>query len=285
LGREKQGNLCWGVINWDDPRGELLLDKTEAEVITYGIRNKAEVSAKEIELDLSGIRARIVTPRGNFFIKSPLLGELNLYNILAAVGVGISQKLSLKEIKGGIEKVKEVPGRLERIENNDGILILIDYAHTSDALEKLLSAVEGFASGRVISVFGCGGDRDRKKRPLMGATAARHSDLTVITSDNPRSEDPLRIISEIEEGIEKCQARRYYPRDLPGGFSQKGYVIVTDRKEAIKLAINLAESGDLVTIAGKGHENYQIIGNKRIPFDDQAEVREALARKETRKLN
>lgn len=285
LGGGDRKDRGFGIINLDDSWGKRLLDETEAEIITYGIKNKGEISAKDIDFHSSGISARITTPRGEFLINSPLLGELNLYNILAAVGVSISQQFPLEVIKRGIETAKQVPGRLERVLNDEGILILVDYAHTSDALDRMLSAVKGFTPGRTISVFGCGGDRDRGKRSKMGAVAIKHCDLIIITSDNPRSEDPLKIISEIEEGIKKIRVKKYHPRELVDGFVERGYVAVPDRKKAINLAINFAKTGDQVIIAGKGHEQYQIVGSKILPFDDRAEVRDALLKKEMRKYH
>ena len=285
LNKSISGDLPWRVVNLDDPRGKLLLSNTKTKTITYGMNSKSQVTAKDVKLDLSGINARIITPQGDLSLQASLLGELNLYNIMAAVAVGITQGISLKTIKRGVEEVKKIPGRLERVENNRGMLILIDYAHTSDALEKLLISTGGFSSGKIITVFGCGGERDRGKRPLMGAISAKYSDFTIITSDNPRNEDSSKIIEEIEAGIVKLPVKKYHSPDLRSGFGKKGYAIVRDRREAIKLAVSLADSGDLVVIAGKGHEDYQVIGKKKIAFDDRDEVREALAAGYTEKLN
>jgi len=241
------------------------------------LKGERNISAKDILSSLNGLSAMVITPRGNFPFSSPLLGEFNLYNILASVGIGLALKMDLEEVQGGIEALDGVPGRVERIGNEKGFHIFVDYAHTPDALERILKTMANLKErGRLITVFGCGGDRDRGKRPLMGAIAGRYSDLAVITSDNPRTEDPGTIIREIEEGMKTESIHEADREELSREFKEKGYVKVLERREGIRLAINLAKPGDVVMVAGKGHEDYQIIGRKRFPFDDRCEVNEAL---------
>jgi UDP-N-acetylmuramoyl-L-alanyl-D-glutamate--2,6-diaminopimelate ligase len=188
----------------------------------------------------------------------------------------------LEVIKEGIEGLPGVSGRFEKVENRKGIHVIVDYAHTHDAMERVLLVLKNVLrhspskEARVITVFGCGGDRDRTKRPLMGEVAGRYSDLTILTSDNPRSEDPLAIMAEVEKGFQSIPLEEWQAGALEGWRSKKGYLKVPDRREAIRMAIRLAQRLDAVLIAGKGHEDYQIIGRKRVPFDDRAEARRAL---------
>jgi UDP-N-acetylmuramyl-tripeptide synthetase len=205
------------------------------------------------------------------------VGRHNLENILAATGCGIALDLPLDAIQSGIAATKAVPGRLESIPDPAGRFIYVDYAHTPDALENVLRALDALRQGRIICVFGCGGDRDRRKRPLMGEIAARMSDLAVVTSDNPRTEDPLSIIEDALEGVRRAAPRSYTVDTVQNGFGERGHMVLPDRREAIGLAIGVAEPGDTVLIAGKGHETYQIIGRTSIPFDDREEARQALA--------
>jgi len=224
-------------------------------------------------------------------VRSKLIGSYNLYNILAAVSVGIAMHLPLQTIQAGVEAVEGVSGRFEKVENQRGIHVIVDYAHTRDALERVLAALEKTLSnassdsgpfrfpsggGKIITVFGCGGDRDRTKRPLMGEVAGRYSDLCLLTSDNPRTEDPGVIIREVEEGLKKLALRKWGPKEMGSWRSEKGYLTLPDRREAIRMAVRLAERGDAVLIAGKGHEDYQIIGKEKSPFDDRVEARKAL---------
>ena len=278
---KKKGSCA--VINADDPFGENLALNTIPNIIRYGVKNKFQVFPEHIKLALDGTTARINTPRGSLNIKSPLIGEFNLYNILAAASVAVSQGVSFPNIEKGIESLDKVPGRFERIENREGVSIIVDYAHTSDALERTLSTIKGLSKGKIITVFGCGGDRDRLKRPLMGAVSGKYSDLSIITSDNPRTEDPYTIIEGIEEGIKGLGLKEYSVKDLAGNFYEKGYVIVVDRLQAIKLAINTAKNQDTVLIAGKGHEDYQIIGSEKRPFDDRQEAINAVSERWNRR--
>ncbi len=269
-----------GVINIDDPYGAQLSGEFPS-ALTCGTAAGAAVRAVEARLSMAGIEARVVTPAGDFELRSGLLGDYNLHNLLCAAGAGIALGLSPQTVAAGLAAAPQVPGRLERIDNDRGALVLVDYAHTGDALEKVLQTLAGLSPARIITVFGCGGDRDRTKRPVMGEIAARFSDLAVVTSDNPRTEDPLAIIAEVEGGV-----RRRFPHPwtepeavtIPG----KGFVTVPDRRSAIQLAVRALGPGDLLLVAGKGHEDYQIIGRERIHFDDREELRRALARGESR---
>ncbi|MEJ2037300.1 MAG: cyanophycin synthetase, partial [Desulfosarcinaceae bacterium] len=201
----------------------------------------------------------------------------NLENLLNAIGVGISLDLPLKTIKAGIEALNVVPGRLERIPDPRGRFVYVDYAHKPDALENVLLALRALTVDRIVCIFGCGGDRDRLKRPLMGAIAARLSDLAVITSDNPRSEAPMAIIDEILTGVKSVRTHVYTSGDLQRrGFDQQGYAVEPDRRKAILLGVKASAPGDTLLIAGKGHETYQIIGKERFDFDDRVEVAKAL---------
>jgi UDP-N-acetylmuramoyl-L-alanyl-D-glutamate--2,6-diaminopimelate ligase len=265
------------LVNLDDPKGRLLWEKLFEPKMSYGLNGERHISAKDIHTSITGLSAMAITPQGNFSLHSPLLGDFNLYNILASAGIGLALEVPLEEVRGGIEGLSGVPGRVERIQNEKGFHIFVDYAHTPDALERILRTMGKLkGAGRIITVFGCGGDRDRGKRPLMGGIACRYSDLAVITSDNPRTEDPAAIIEEIEAGMRTESIRKIDPEELSGGFKERGYVKVLDRRKAIRLAIKLAKPGDVVIIAGKGHEDYQIIGRKRFPFNDRYEIKEAL---------
>jgi UDP-N-acetylmuramoyl-L-alanyl-D-glutamate--2,6-diaminopimelate ligase len=265
----------WAIINVDDPSSNRIMAIARAPVIGYGIRNRAHIWASEIRYSEEGLSAIIHTPKGDFEISSSLLGEINLYNILAATCVGLSQKIDIPIIKKGLEEPIEIPGRLQRVPNEEGIVVLIDYAHTGDALERILKTARELTKGRVITLFGCGGDRDRGKRPLMGQIGARYSDILIITSDNPRSESPIKIIDEIEQGVRDEEIKKVGVCDI---FSVNGrvYTIVVDRREAIRVAIATSRPGDVVIIAGKGHEDYQIIGGEKIHFSDFEEAKIAL---------
>jgi UDP-N-acetylmuramoyl-L-alanyl-D-glutamate--2,6-diaminopimelate ligase len=268
---------CVAVINLDDPKGRVLWKMSPLPKMSYGLRGKRHILATEIRAAITGLSALAITPHGEFPFHSPLLGEFNLYNILASAGIGLALKVDLEEVRGGIEALPGVPGRVEAIANDKGLHIFVDYAHTPDALERILKTLANLkGGGRIITVFGCGGDRDRGKRPLMGAIAGRYSDLAVITSDNPRTEDPATIIEEIEGGMRSECSREMDRGQLAQGFAEKGYVKVVERRKAIRLAANLAQAGDVILVAGKGHEDYQVIGRERFPFDDRHEIREAL---------
>jgi UDP-N-acetylmuramoyl-L-alanyl-D-glutamate--2,6-diaminopimelate ligase len=265
------------VIYGGDARGrELLLKVHDAglEAWSYGEDNEWDIHPVKVQSDVAGLKGQLKFKGRHLDFSSPLIGAANLQNIMGAVGVGGCLELPADVIAKGIEQLTSVPGRLEKVENNLEVSVLVDYAHTPDALEKVLGAVRPLTQRRVFTVFGCGGDRDRGKRPLMGEIAARLSDVLVLTSDNPRTEEPLRIMAEIEDGIQKAGLKR-----LGGDSTQteRGYWVQEDRRTAIRIALQAAQRGDLVLIAGKGHEDYQILGTKKIRFDDREVAREELS--------
>jgi UDP-N-acetylmuramyl-tripeptide synthetase len=264
------------VINCDDPRGEELAKILSINVIKTGSAPVCEIKAETSQYKLVGTDGRVSIPRGSFDFKTPLVGIHNVENILSASGVAAALNIAPDTIKAGIEALAAIPGRLERIENTSGRFVYVDYAHTPDALENAVSALKAIAPARIICVFGCGGDRDRKKRPMMGEIVGRLCDLAVVTSDNPRSEDPVAIIDQILPGVNRAQGCRYSAEDLKTGFDKKGYAVEPDRRRAIGLAIRASRANDAVLIAGKGHETYQIIGKTVIDFDDREEARRAL---------
>jgi UDP-N-acetylmuramoyl-L-alanyl-D-glutamate--2,6-diaminopimelate ligase len=253
------------VVNGDDRWGKKLLSELSTGAITYGLEPSAMVRGENFALNEEGIEASVKYPGGQLAVSSSLLGKPNLYNILASVAVALTLNLPLKAIKEGISSLKGVPGRFEPIENSLGFHIFVDYAHTDDALKNLLETVRELNPKRIILVFGAGGDRDKTKRPRMGEAAGTLSDWAIITSDNPRSEEPMAIISDIEKGIQKTGTQNYQ--------------IIPDRREAIEQALSLGEKGDYILIAGKGHEDYQIIKDKIIHFDDAEVIREILQAK------
>lgn len=262
------------IINQDDPRGRLLLQRTQCRKVSYGLE-RGDIHAEGVSLSLEGITADVVTPAGTMTISSKLIGIFNLYNILAAAAAAFSLELSAEKIKAGIEGMGSVPGRMERIENKKGILAFVDFAHTGDALNNVLSTLKKTGAARIITIFGCGGDRDRQKRPVMGSIAAAHSAAVIITSDNPRSERPELIIREIEAGvIAKGFSKAAGPEGCRG--KEKVYLVVPDRKAAIQNGIAMAGPGDVVLIAGKGHETYQETGSEKKHFDDREEAHLAL---------
>jgi UDP-N-acetylmuramoyl-L-alanyl-D-glutamate--2,6-diaminopimelate ligase len=253
------------LINTDDPRGGAMGDAARRPV-TYAVNRSADVTPGPLSFSFAGLEFDARTPRGAVHVRSPLMGRPNVYNILAAVGATAALGLPLEAIERGVEQLEGVPGRFERVSSAaDDIMVIVDYAHTDDALRNLLEMARPLAARRLITVFGAGGDRDRTKRPLMGMVAARLSDVVVITSDNPRSEDPARIIDEVNLGAQPEMKQRSVE-----------VVAIVDRREAILHAVAHAEAADVVLIAGKGHEKYQEIGGVTLPFDDVAVAREAL---------
>jgi len=249
------------VINADDPRGQALIKLTHAQVTSYGMGMGCDIRAEHVRVSRSGLRARLITPEGRVDIASPLIGSFDIYNIMAAAGAARAMDIGLEPIASGVKQLKGVPGRLEMVKNSRGLALVVDYAHTPDALLKALQAVRLLATGRVITVFGCGGDRDKGKRREMGRIAGMESDRVFVTSDNPRTEDPAAIAGQIEAGV------------IESGMSD--YVLDLDRKRAIQRAVQMADNADLVLIAGKGHETYQIIGSEKRPFDDRVVAAEA----------
>jgi UDP-N-acetylmuramoyl-L-alanyl-D-glutamate--2,6-diaminopimelate ligase len=247
------------IINNDDQYGQRIKRLTKAKVLTYGIKNKSNVMAKDINFGMQATEFSLVTAQVNTRIKTSLVGRYNIYNILAAAAWGISAGLRIQDIKSAIEKFKHVPGRLERVKCPGGSSIFIDYAHTPDALFNVISALRGLVKGKIIVIFGCGGERDKLKRPQMGKVVTDLADYAIITSDNPRSEDPGQIIKDITRGLRR-----------------NNYCIVSHRQEAIRKGLSLICKGDCLLVAGKGHEDYQIIKNRVLKFSDQEVVRECL---------
>jgi UDP-N-acetylmuramoyl-L-alanyl-D-glutamate--2,6-diaminopimelate ligase len=259
-----------GLVNADDPRAPALV-RLVARPVTYAVNRAADITPGPLSLGPAGLEFDVRTPRGTLHVRSGLVGRPNVYNILAAVSTAAALDLPFDAIERGVRALAGVPGRFEVVSSPaDGITVVVDYAHTDDALKNVLETARPLTSGRLITVFGCGGDRDRTKRPLMGAVAARLSDLVVITSDNPRSEDPLRIIEDVRGGLADAERR---------AGSADRVLAVVDRREAIEAAIGRARPGDLVLIAGKGHETVQVVGDRVLPFDDGAVAREVLARR------
>lgn len=247
----------WSVINADDEWGRQL-QAGSGSVLTYGIEG-GDVRARQVQSGFDGLRFRVSHPGGHFDVHSKMVGHINVYNILAACSAGLSYGLDAAVIARGVEECRAVPGRFERVEEGQPFLVIVDYAHTDDALRNTIQVARALRPRRVVTLFGCGGDRDRAKRPLMGKAAAEASDFVVLTSDNPRSEDPVAIMNDALVGLRKF--------DTP-------HAVEPDREKAIRLAINEARPGDILLICGKGHEPYQEIGGVRHPFDD----REAAAR-------
>jgi UDP-N-acetylmuramoyl-L-alanyl-D-glutamate--2,6-diaminopimelate ligase len=291
---------AWAVINCLNEFGKNLYDELNINKISIKAEKKGsfsdyehnsdykeyDITPENILYSLSGIKGEVNISDNRFFnFSSHLIGKHNLENILCAAGACIAAGIDLKSINKGIADLKNVPGRLERVENNSGYFVFVDYAHTPDALENVILALSDLKKGRLITVFGCGGDRDAEKRPIMGSVAAKLSDITIVTSDNPRYEDKDKIIEQITVGILKENITQYLPKDIDKAFDAKGYFIESDRKKAINFAIKIAKSGDIVLIAGKGHENYQIIGDKIIDFDDKVEAKKALYAINDRKHN
>ncbi len=265
------------VINCNQKEGRSLLADFAPSGISVGKSSANMIYPASAGLDPKGIRCSVSTPSGEFHVESSLVGDFNLENILLAAGTGFALDLSVDVIKKGIENLKAVPGRLERVFNDQERFVYVDYAHTPDALENVLDTLRKLTLNRLICVFGCGGDRDRQKRPLMGKIASRIADLAVITSDNPRSEAPLEIIGEILAGVRETNSSLCNVSDFQQGFVGHGYVVEPDRKNAIRTAVRASLPGDTILIAGKGHEAYQLIGDKTIPFDDRLEAGSALA--------
>ncbi len=263
------------VINRDDPYGFRLIEETASEIWTYSVqRRDARVWVKSAELTPGGIIAELFTPEGPFRIQSPLIGRLNLYNLVSAATTALALGEDRKSIMEGLAALSRVDGRLERVVLPEGVEyeVVVDYAHTPDAMVKALTCLREMTRNRLLVVFGCGGDRDRSKRPLMGEAAARLGDWVIVTSDNPRSEVPEQIIEEIVNGVRGAKIPFVEPSRTP--TKKKGYTVVVDRKEAIRKALRWAQPGDVIFIGGKGHETYQIVGAEVFPFDDRQVVRE-----------
>ena len=272
------------VLNIDDPRGASLVGQA-GRTLTYAVDRPADICPSRLTQSLRGLAFEAASPAGPIQVRSRLVGRPNAYNVLAAIGAALACGLPIDAIERGLAGLEGVPGRFQVVSGEgDEIAVVVDYAHTDDALKNLLETARPLASARLITVFGAGGDRDRTKRPLMGAVAARLSDLVILTSDNPRGEDPAEIIEEIKRGL-AMPAERTRPSDSREGQARytppkaPAHMAIADRKLAIERAIGLARPDDVVVIAGKGHEKYQVIGDREIPFDDAEVARRALERR------
>ena len=263
------------VINIDDTWGKLLSDSLKG-ARTYSLKEGADIFPEEYSITADGISAVLITPEGAVVIESELLGEFNLLNIMGAVGAAQALGIEREVISRGISTLKRIPGRLDKVTSKESLSeaprFLVDYAHTADALTRVLETLKKITKGRLITVFGCGGERDTEKRPLMGEVSARLSDITIITSDNPRGEDPVKIIEDIEAGIKGTEKF-----NAGTGFSGRGYAVIPERREAIRKAVECARDYDTVLIAGKGHEDYQLIGDECLSFDDKDELARAIS--------
>ncbi|QOR68467.1 UDP-N-acetylmuramoyl-L-alanyl-D-glutamate--2,6-diaminopimelate ligase [Cytobacillus suaedae] len=251
-------NPKFAILNSDDISSQEYQKSTAATVITYGIDNNSDIMAKDISMTSSGTIFTLVTPFGSKTVNTKLVGKFSIYNILASVATCLYSGIPIETIIKSIEGLEGIPGRFELVHEGQGFTVIVDYAHTPDSLENVLTTVKQFAKGKVTVVVGCGGDRDRTKRPLMASIATKYADCSIFTSDNPRSEDPQQILIEMEVGAEG------------------NYKTIIDREEAIKFAVNQAQNNDVIVIAGKGHETYQIIGANTLDFDDRLVAAKAI---------
>jgi UDP-N-acetylmuramoyl-L-alanyl-D-glutamate--2,6-diaminopimelate ligase len=265
-------------INLDDEYGQRLFKIASGKKAGYALNSPANYKGELLSHGWDGIQLKMTCPDGQLILKSPLLGRINAYNILAAGSALLELGVRPEHLIKGVETLCQVPGRMERVDNGRGILALVDYAHTPDALENAVAIAKELKKNRLILVFGCGGDRDRTKRPKMGEIGALNAELLIVTSDNPRTEDPQKIIEEIVPGVEKTGFKKLARLDHDGS----GWMVEPDRRAAIELALSAAAEGDCVLIAGKGHEDYQIVGTTKSHFDDREEVRRVLGARGTR---
>ncbi|HET9313909.1 MAG TPA: UDP-N-acetylmuramoyl-L-alanyl-D-glutamate--2,6-diaminopimelate ligase, partial [Nitrospira sp.] len=254
------------IVNMDDPRGVYVRAACRVPVWGYALNVSADLVAENVRLSMNGSTFTAATPAGTFTVESRLVGEHNVYNLLGAIGVALHGGATCDQVREAVARVNNVPGRFERVSAGQDFTVVVDYAHTEDALVRLLTAARTLKTQRIITLFGCGGDRDRGKRPKMGSVAVEFSDVVILTSDNPRTEDPLAILREVEVGVREALQRR----------PSVQYHMVADRREAIGTAVRLARPGDILLIAGKGHEDYQIVGTKKMHFDDREVAREAI---------
>ncbi|MCW3491239.1 UDP-N-acetylmuramoyl-L-alanyl-D-glutamate--2,6-diaminopimelate ligase [Dethiobacter alkaliphilus] len=262
----KGGRRRRAVINGDDKHWQHFADQTPGEVMLYGLSNHCHVRANDVKVERDAVNFRLETPVGGTEITLKMTGLFSVYNSLAAISVGLLEGIDLARIKAVMESVTGVPGRFELVDAGQNFTVIVDYAHTPDGLENVLQAAREFAPARVLTVFGCGGDRDRTKRPLMGEAAGKYSDYCIVTSDNPRSEDPEKIIDEVIPGLESQ-------------IDKSAYEIEPDRKAAIRRAMELAQKDDVVIIAGKGHETTQVFRDHTITFDDRQIAGELIRRR------
>jgi len=268
----KKNNKKYAIVNIDDPVSDKIINITNVPVITYGLNKKSNISFRNIEMTTNKLSFVINFKLNNIFnggptgeikINTNLLGRYNIYNIIASFACGVVKGIDIDTIRKGIEALEYVPGRLEKIDCGQKFTVIVDFAHTPAALENVLMMIKEFRPRKLITVFGCGGNRDRTKRPVMGEIAVSLSDYVIITSDNPREEDPEKIVLDIEVGIKR--------------LNKDNYEVIIDREKAIERALSIANKNDFVLIAGKGHENYQIIGKEYIPFDDREIVKKYLS--------
>ncbi|HEY6420307.1 MAG TPA: UDP-N-acetylmuramoyl-L-alanyl-D-glutamate--2,6-diaminopimelate ligase [Candidatus Binataceae bacterium] len=265
------------VVRGDDPYGQRVLAAFGGRKVTFGMDCALDVHPESFTTDLSGIHATISALGKRVEISSPLVGEINLLNILGASALSVALGIEMAAVAEGVRRCPGAPGRLEAVPARPGVTVLVDYAHKPDALEAVLTALRRLSAGRLICVFGCGGDRDRGKRPIMGEIAGRIADLPILTSDNPRTEDPLAIIAEVEQGLIAAGLQKIEKSASAGYAGYKGYVVEPDRRAAIAAALAIAKPGDVVIVAGKGHEDYQLVGRRTLKFDDRTAVREIAA--------
>ena len=249
----------FAIVNNDDEASTSFIRATAAHILTYGIDKKSDLQAKNIQMTSTGTTFELISPFGSYSVSMQLIGKFSVYNVLASIGAGIATGIPIEKIIQSIKEVKGVSGRFETVDAGQDFSVIVDYSHTPDSLQNALTTVKQFAKKRVFVIVGCGGDRDRSKRPLMAEIACRYSSDPIFTSDNPRSEDPEQILKDMEEGVQGYQ-----------------YKTIIDRKEAINYAIKAAKAGDVILIAGKGHETYQIIGHQIIHFDDREVAKEAI---------
>lgn len=260
--KAKLFRMCeYGVVNVDDSWADKIMENASCGFLTYSIEKPSDLQAVDIEYLPDRVHFTVGIKGENIRFELMVPGRFSVYNALAAIGTALMMGIDVNDIREGINSIKGVPGRIQSIKNDKGFNVIVDYAHTPDGLENIINAVREFTKGRVITVFGCGGDRDKTKRPIMGEIVGKLSDIAIVTSDNPRSEEPEEILKEIEIGIKPVTDK---------------YEIHPDRGEAIKRAIEIAKQGDSVIIAGKGHENYQILKDKTIHFDDAEAAKEIL---------
>ncbi len=246
----------YAIINIDDQSALTLITECSCSVISYGAKGQGELQAYDIAVRADGAHFAVTGTFGNMVLNMKITGLFNVYNTLAAIGAALAEKIDPLLIQQALESFQTVPGRFELVDEGQPFTVIVDYAHTPDGLENILKTAKEFAKRRIIIVFGCGGDRDKTKRPLMGRVACRYGDVVIATSDNPRSEDPMAILKDIEIGIKEALT------------DKKQYEVIPDRRCAIKQAIQIANPDDIIIIAGKGHETYQILKDKTIPFDD-----------------
>lgn len=252
------------IINIDDEHGRIIakeISSLETRLLTYGIDNKADIMAKDIHIDAKGVRFTMVTPDYEIQLENRIPGKFSVYNSLAAAAVAYVEGIDGEIIRRGLANAAVVPGRSEVVNIDKPYTVIVDYAHSPDGLENILNAVREYAKGRIITLFGCGGDRDKEKRPMMGEIAGRLSDYCIVTSDNPRTEDPGEIIRQAEYGVKTTGCR---------------YVCIENRKEAIRHALEIARENDIILLAGKGHETYQVLKDRTIPFDEKEIVQELI---------